>query len=212
MTLERAGALALIFGTIAMMGVMAVHPSGHVSSDPAIAAHMLMVNVIVHALAIANAPLLTFGIFALTRSIGLDRPLPALALAFYAFGAVAVMCAAIMSGLVATRLIEASREAGADTALLHGLSQLEWYLNQSFATVHVALFSVAIALLALSWPGKNLLSAILQISGLVVGIGVFAWLASGTLTLDVHGMGAVVLIQGVWSILAGFALLTRQTP
>ena len=28
MTIERAGALALILGTVAMLGVMALHPSG----------------------------------------------------------------------------------------------------------------------------------------------------------------------------------------
>jgi hypothetical protein len=210
--IERAGALALVLGTLAMLGIMALHPAGHISGHAAEVARVLRLGVIVHALAIGTAPLLTFGVFVLTRSIGLDRPLSALALAFYSFGAVAVMCAAIMSGLVAPRLIEAALAPGGDSAVLHGLSQLEWYLNQSFATVHVALFSIAIVLLSLAWPEENARGATIQISGFIVGIGVFAWLVSGTLTLDVHGMGAVVLLQGMWTLLVAFGLLARVRP
>ena len=210
--IERAGAVALILGTLATFAVMGLHPAGHISGHAAEVARVLRLGIVVHALAIGTAPLLTFGVFALTRNIGLDRPLASLALAFYTFGAVAVMCAAIMSGLVAPRLMEAGLAPGADSAILHGLSQLEWYLNQSFATVHVALFSIAIVLLSLCWPEKNALGATIQISGFTVGIGIFAWLVSGALTLDVHGMGAVVLLQGIWILLVAFGLLARARP
>lgn len=201
MTNERAGAIALIAGTIAMLGVMALHPSGiHAGPDASMA---LRVGLIVHAVAIATTPLLTFGFFTLSRHIGFDRPLSALAFVFFAFGAVAVMLAAAMSGLVATRLIE----AGAN----HDLLQLEWYLNQAFATIHVAMFSVSFVLYALAWPHKGALGAALQIAGFAVGLGVLAWLFSGTLTLNVHGMGAVMLAHGLWIVLAGLALLA-STP
>jgi hypothetical protein len=33
----------------------------------------------------------------------------------------------------------------------------------------------------------------------MIGVGVFAWLVSGALELNVHGMGAVVIAQGLWS-------------
>ena len=46
-----------------------------------------------------------------------------------------------------------------------------------------------------------------QVAGIVVGAGILAWLFSGTLTLNVHGMGAVVMAQGDWFILAGVGLL-----
>jgi hypothetical protein len=160
--------------------------------------------------AIATAPLLTFGFFALTRSIGFGNTPATLAFFFYLFGAVAVMLAATMSGLVAPRLIEARMAAAAtDQSMIHALLRLEWYLNQSFAQIHVALFSGAIALWALGWPDKGILGAAIQIAGLVIGIGVFAWLVSGSLMLDVHGMGAVVLAQGAWFVLAAFGLLAR---
>jgi hypothetical protein len=212
MKLERAGAMALILGTAAMIGVMALHPAG-VPHGPG-ASGVLRLGLIVHAVAIATAPVLTFGFFVLTRSFGFSNAPATLAFFFYLFGAIAVMMAATMSGFVAPRLIEAQMAAsGADQAMIHALLRLEWYLNQSFATLHVALFSGAIALWALSWPDKGVLAAIIQITGLAVGLGVFAWLVSGTLTLNVHGMGAVVLAQSVWIVLAAVGLLVRdQNP
>ena len=108
-------------------------------------------------------------------------------------------------------LIQALAAAtGPDKELLHGLLRLEWYLNQSFATLHVGFFSAAIVLYAAAWPEKGLIAAAIQIAGFVIGIGVFAWLVSGTLTLNVHGMGAVVIAQGAWFILAAIGLATRK--
>jgi len=200
MTIERAGAAALILSTIVMVGVMALHPTGiHQGSDRDAT---LYLGLIVHAAAIGVAPVLSFGFFALTRNIGFDRWAAVLGFMFYLFGALAVMLAASMSGLVAPRLIE----AGAN----HDLLRFGWYLNQAFATAHAAMFSVAILLYALAWPGKGVLGFAVQIVGFMAGLGILAWLFSGTLTLDVHGMGAVVLAQGAWIILAAFAMLGRN--
>ena len=209
MTLERTGAAALIGGTLAMLGVMALHPSG--VPHNADADRVILLGIVVHGVAIAVAPLLTFGMFALSRSIGFAKSASALAFFFYLFGAITVMLAATMSGLVAPRLIQSMMSAsGAEKDLLHGLLRLEWYLNQSFATLHVGFFSAAIALYALAWPEKGILAAAIQIAGFIVGIGVFAWLVSGTLTLNVHGMGAVVVAQGAWFVLAAVGLFVRK--
>lgn len=206
-TMERAGALALVLGTIAMIGLMALHPTSHATGSAKATMHLGM---IVHAVAIATAPLLTFGFIAFTRSIGWNSPPAVLALVIYAFGSVAVMIAAAMSGLVAPQLMAWRTEGAADQALIHGLAHLGWFINQAFATIHVGLFSAAIALWAVSWPERGVLATLVQILGLLVGIGVFAWLVSGTLTLDVHGMGAVVLAQGLWIVVAAIALLQRD--
>ncbi len=209
MKIERAGALALITGTAAMLGVMALHPSGvgHSAEAPG----LLRLGVIVHAVAIGSAPVLTFGAYAISRNLGFS-PAAALAFFFYLFGAVMVVLAATMSGFVATKLIDLQLAASAtDRDMLHALLRLEWYLNQSFATLHVGFFSAAIALYAFAWPEKGLIAAAVKIVGFIVGIGVFAWLVSGTLTLNVHGMGAVVILQGVWFVLAAVGLLARPS-
>jgi len=198
MTNERAGAIALIAGTLAMIAVMAHHPEG-IHQGPGAAA-MLRLGVIVHALAIASTPVLTFGMFALTRYLT-ATPAATLAFVFYVFGALAVMLAASMSGLVAPRLIE----AGAS----HDLLRFGWYLNQAFATIHVGMFSAAILFYALAWGSKSLMAAVVQIAGFIIGLGILAWLVSGTLTLNVQGMGAVVFAQGLWIVLAAVAMLTQ---
>jgi hypothetical protein len=197
MSNERMGAGALIAGTLAMIGLMALHPSG-IHRGPGADA-MLHLGLIVHGVAIATAPVMTFGFFVLTRRIGFDNGFAVLGFFSYVFGAFAVMVAATMSGLVAPQLIQADAS--------HDLLRFGWYLNQAFATLHVALFSAAILLYALGWPGKGVLTAVVQVVGFVVGVGILAWLFSGTLKLDVHGMGAVVLAQGIWFILAAIALL-----
>lgn len=199
MTFERAGALALIAGTLAMIVVMAHHPEGiHQGPD---AAAMLRLALIVHAVAIAATPVLTFGMFAVTRYLG-ATPAATLGLVFYAFGALTVMLAATMSGLVAPRLIE----AGAN----HDLLRLSWSSNQSFATIHVGMFCAAILFYALAWGSKGVMAAVVQVTGFIIGLGVLAWLVSGTLTLNVQGMGAVVLAQGLWFVLAAIAMLIER--
>lgn len=198
MTNERAGAVALITGTLVMMAVMGLHPEG-IHAGPGADAK-LRLGVIVHALAIATAPVLTFGMYAVTRYLG-ATPAATFAFVCYVFGALVVVLAASMSGLVAPRLMA----AGVDRDLL----RFGWYLNQAFATVHVAMFSAAILFYALAWRAKGVTAAAVQILGFIVGLGVLAWLVSGTLTLNVHGMGTVVLAQGFWIILAAWAMLTQ---
>ena len=51
MTIERAGALALILGTVAMLGVMALHPSG--VPHNADAGRVMLLGIVVHGVAIA---------------------------------------------------------------------------------------------------------------------------------------------------------------
>lgn len=152
--------------------------------------------------------MLAFGFVALTRFIGFQRPLAVLALTFYAFGTVAVMGAATMSGFVMPQLVEAAHAPGAaQTGVYYqGLAQLTHWLNQGFAHVHVALMSVALALYALAWPGKGVPAWAMRGLGLVVGVGVLAWQLSDTLVLNVHGMGAVVIAHGVWTLAAAAAL------
>lgn len=210
MKFEQAGALALILGALGGIAVMALHPAG-VSVHDGATVHGLDLNLIVHALAIGLAPILTFGFVAVTRSLGFDRPMPVLALVFYAFGAIAVVLAASMSGLVAPHLIEAYKGAsGTEKDMIHQLLHLEFGLNQAFAKVHVAMFSAAILLFALAWSGQGMFGAVIRLVGVLVGVGILAWLGSGTLTLNVHGMGAVVLVQSIWTVLAAIGLLGRK--
>lgn len=202
MKLEKAGALALIGGMAAYLALMAVHPT---HSDGGAVIGPITLNGLVHGTAIVSAPVLLFGAVVLTRFLGFERPLPLLGVCFYAIGTVAVMGAASMSGLVMERLVEAAHTPGAGESGVpfQGLANLTHWINQAFAHVHTAMMSIAILCWSLGWPGK---AWIVRGLGVVVAVGILAWQLSGTLTLTVHGMGAVVILQALWTFAAAGAL------
>ncbi len=194
----RAGALAIVVGVIASVALMAAHPTG----VGAMQIGPFDLNEIVHAVAVLATPLLVFGAFALTKVI--DRPLAGLALAFYVFGCVAVMSAATMSGFVMTQLVEAAHTPGASRTGVdfQGLAELTHWHNQAYAGVYTGLAAIAVLLWSIAWRGATVQRAL----GIVVGGGTLAWLVTGTLTLNIHGMMAVTLGQGVWMLFAASAM------
>lgn len=215
MSMDRWGAGALILGSVAYILLMAVHPS-HVG--PPVLGH-LSLSALVHGTALFITPILAFGYAVLAWRLGLDRPLPALGLSFYAFAAIIVMLAGTMSGLVIPEIAEAAhdppRGAPADPEALRAqLQQLATYtiwLNRSFAQLHVGLFSVAMVLWSFAWPSRGLADWIVRILGLAIGAGVLAWQLSGSLTLNAqHGALAVALAHSLWTIMAASLLLRRE--
>lgn len=206
MSWRRAGAWALVLGMLGYIAVMAAHPS-HAGGAPIIGA--ISLNGLVHGAAIAIAPLLLFGATMLSRHISFERPLAVLALSFYAVGAVAVMLAATMSGFVMPEIAAAAHapDAAASGTNFQALAALTRWLNQAFAHLHTALMCVAIFAWSLAWPGRTSGAWALRILGFAVALGILGWQLSGALTLDIHGMGAVVIGQAVWIIAAAAAML-----
>ncbi len=208
MSSERAGALALVFGMLAYIAIMAAHPS-HASGPPIIGA--ITLNALVHGAAIVIAPVLAFGAAMLTRHLGFERPLAVLGLSFYAFGTVTVMLAATMSGFIMPEVVAAAHAPDlAQGESYRQFAHYTFWLNQAFANTHAALMSLGILCWSLAWPGKTIGAWALRVLGVAVGLGVLAWQMSGTLVLDIHGMGAVVLAQAVWTIAAATALVRQS--
>lgn len=86
------------------------------------------------------------------------------------------------SGFVQAELFGAMREAGeAESTTLRTLSHFTYAFNQSFAAVGVVASAVAIGLLLAQ--------------------------ASGYLSFDVGGFGAVILVQSAWFVGSGIDLL-----
>jgi hypothetical protein len=187
---QRKGGIALIASSACWLVTMALHPFPHDLHDP----RMQLLGVVVHALAIFAVPLAGLGAVALTRQTG-----STLALAFHAFALVCGMLAATMSGLLVTWL--ASLGAPADSMRLAGL------LNQAFSMVYAAGSSIALVLWSVAaWRGRSLPRA-LCIYGAALGALTAVLVVSGSLRLDVHGFGAVVLSQAVFFVAAAVRLL-----
>lgn len=197
----KAGAAALIFGWLAYIGLMAVHPThlggpslGHVDLNDA-----------VHWTALLALPVLAYGYLEMARWLGTDRPLPLLGLSFIAFSLVTGMGAGTMNGLVMPEVLHAGPGEGMGPESLEALRHVVWWINQGFSAVHYALAAIGTGVFGLAWlsrPGGRPLG----VAGLAVGAGFLAWMATGTWRPDVHGAGVVVLALGAWSISAGFAM------
>lgn len=203
---SKAGSAALIFGWLAYIGLMAVHPThlggpslGHVDLNDA-----------VHWTALMAMPVLACGYVGMARRLDLNTPLPLLGLCFMIFSLFAGMGAGIMNGLVMPEVMRSAAEQETSPDSLEALRHLVWWTNQGFAAIHYALAAVGTGLFGLAWmrqPGGRGLG----IAGVAVAAGFLVWLATGLWRPDVHGALIVVLAIGAWSISAGFAM-RREAP
>jgi hypothetical protein len=189
------------------MGIvtMALHPTGHdIARDP----HgQGLLNVLVHAIAIASVPVVFYGGLALTRLLGQEGVLAEMALIVFGISGVATLMAATASGFLAPGLIGAASSMEGDGKLIaQALLHYNYSVNHAFAKVLVAASSAAMGL----WSVEILRTRLLRQGPGVLGCAVaglaLVALASGHLRLDIHGMGAVVLAQAVWFVTVGMEL------
>lgn len=210
MKVESVYGSSLIAGTLAGMVTMVLHPTG--SQLLADVQRVAPVAVAVHALALAGLAITFFGTIGLTRRLSLDGEGAIAGLVAYGMAAVAVLIAAVASGLLATGLASHLAVAsGTDRELTAALFNYTGQINQAFARVYAIASSVAILL----WSGAIISHGRLArgsgILGVVVGVLALLAVTIGHMRLDVHGMGAVVLTQGAWMITMG-VLLIRARP
>jgi hypothetical protein len=202
---EALGGAAMVAGAAAELITMAFHPTGgDIARDVVGGAAR---NVGVHALALSAVPLSFYGALALTRRLSRRRAVAELALTFYAASSLAAVMAVVASGFLATELVV--RMAGLEgeaRALAHALLHYTGSVNQAFARVLVAAASVAIGLWSVAIVRTGLLRRATGVFGCIAAPLTLAVLLSGHLRLDVHGFGAVVLVQSLWLVLVGLEL------
>lgn len=214
MALDRWGAGALIVGSVAYIALMAVHPS-HVGTP--VIAH-LSLSALVHGTALFVGPLFAFGYWVLAMRLGLERGLPAVGLAFAVIGVMFGMMAGTMSGLVIPEIVAAAHSphgSSVDPEALQRQLQAQAnytvWLNRSFATIHYAMFSVAMIAWCIAWTQSGVVGWAVRLLGFVLGAGVLAWLISDHGDLDArHGALVVTLAQYLWTVLAASLLLSPR--
>lgn len=205
MSMKRAGGVALIAGAAIYIALMAVHPS-HGGGPNIIGTFSL--SAVVHAAALIGKPILVFGFVVLTQAQGSERPLPLLALSFYALAALFTMFAGTLSGVVFPKLIEVAHAPGADIASIQAFARYTTWLNRSFAQVHFDLASIAILIWSLGWRGGGVLDRAVRGCGVAVGASVIAWQLSGTINFEARqGALLITLGHGLWTMLAAATLL-----
>jgi hypothetical protein len=200
---------ALIAGALAGMMTMAMHPTGNqLLAD---VQHMAPLGVAVHALALAALPVSFFGAIGLSRALGSSSNAALAGLVAYGMAQLAVMIAAVASGLLAPALaVQMVSTTGAEHDVAAALFHYTGAINQAFAKVFVIASSSAILLWSVTILAHGQLARAAGVLGAIVGVLALFAVAIGHLRLDVHGFGAVVLCQGIWMIAVG-VLLMRQT-
>ncbi|HEY7405086.1 MAG TPA: hypothetical protein VIB39_16285 [Candidatus Angelobacter sp.] len=199
--------MALIAGMVGTIITMALHPTAHDLTAPGHSEAMSQLNVAVHSLALVCIPILFLGAIGLTKRLNAPDRLALAGLVLFGFAEVAVMIAAVASGLIAPGLIHHMMAAEPGTASVWtAVLALNGHINQAFALVFVVASSAAIVL----WS-----SAILENRAFVRVLGIYGWVlgpvtilavVSGHLRLNVHGFGLVVLLQAIWFITAAVQL------
>lgn len=208
MTDDRKGSLALIAGSTGTLVTMGFHPSGHelLEAGNRLGA-MAWLAAGVHTLAIASLATLFLGALALSRRLAAPDRLATAALVAYGLAVVAGLGAATASGFVGPGLVRELATSEADAAV-------EWRLllayngrvNQAFAKILVTTSSLAIALWSASLVRRRAIARGVGLYGLVLSTALVLALASGHLSLGVHGFGLVTLGQAIWFIGAGVFL------
>lgn len=203
---DTLGGWSLILGSAMLLATMALHPTG---ADIARAPDSQgLLNVVVHSLAIASLPLLLYGAIVLASRLSVAGAAPELALVSFGLATIATLVAGTASGFLAPPLIlQATTEQGVAQALLH----YNGSMNQAFARIEVAASSAAIAIWSAEIVRTRALARGTGVFGLLVGIVVLVALFSGHLTLNVHGMGAVVLLQSAWFVGSGLELVRTSS-
>lgn len=209
-TSDRPAGIALIAGSLVGLVVMALHPTGRDLFHSGHFESVLQLSTAVHLLALGSTPLMFLGALGLSRRLSFASNLVIAALAFYAFSLIAVMNAAIMSGLVnssVARMMSTATPPESDTWSV--LFHYTGHLNQSYALVYVVGSSLAIFLWSLFMARTAVLSRGIGIYGCIIAPITALAVLAGHVRLDVHGFGAIILTQSIWFILVGQNLCRR---
>ena len=175
---------------------------------------MIRLNVAVHALALISLPVSFLGTMGLSQRLASPNRLALTALVIYGFAMLAVMNAAVFSGLAATdlaRQITAAMPGPVDVWRI--AFRYNGDLNQAFALVYVVASSLAIMLWSLVMLRSGVLSRGLGIYGCISGLAALVAVPFGQQKLQVHGFGGLVfLTQAIWMVVAGGLLWNNREP
>jgi hypothetical protein len=206
---ERVAAIVLIAAPLLEILAMAHHPTVHPQDAVQLVTRikeLAPLAALVHGFLIALlvATLLALSEFSIWR--GLRRAPVRAALMAYGTGVVLMICAALVSGLVAPRIAGAGADlVPTDAVLVTKLVAVAMLFNQAFARCGAILMSLGIC----AWSMDLLRDRHILLGGFgtVCGIGGGLAVLSGLLRLDVHGAMAVTVLDAVWTVGVGWHVL-----
>jgi hypothetical protein len=204
---NRLGGLALILGAISGIITLTFHPAGGQHRvTPAQFEVLIAVIIGVHVLAIAGLPVSFAGALALTHRIDSPLRLALFGLIIYAFGTVAVMAAATMSGLVTPGILRETAGHAAAGDQWHMFMSYTHSINQAFAKIGAVAFCLAILLWSTVILKNRVMPLGLGIYGVLSSIAIVVTILIGKLDVELHGFRVITLAQAIWFVAAGICL------
>lgn len=121
------------------------------------------------------------------------------------------MIAAAMSGLIATSLADVIPKL-AGTARDAAMQQFHYTgsLNQAFAKIYVCLPASAFLFWSVAMRDTGGFPRALSRFGIILGAVQLIAIASGKLPVNVHGLGAVILLQSIWVLWVAKVLMRAR--
>ncbi len=213
MTTDAKAGLTLILGSIASLAIIGLHPTGPDILATSMHGGANALNMGVHALAIAAEVLMVIGTLGLTLRLAGQRDLAVSAFVVYALGMVALIIAAVASGLIATSVLAGAAEAeGAARDAMLNWFHYTGHVNQAFAKVGFSLSAAAIVLWSVAMI-RDGFSRGLGAYGIIVGAAMLAGFVLSRGRLVMHGFGGLLMLgQAIWTIAAGWILLRTTRP
>jgi hypothetical protein len=209
----RAAGVILIVATVGELFAMAHHPHSQ-PADIDTVAHGLMATAglaaWVHGILIGLMLLIAYGLSEFVLLAGATRPLVRAGTIGYATGVVLMIGAALVSGFVVSDTVRSlgSPPAG-DGQLLQALLIYCRVLNRSCANAASVAMSAGIGCWSVALLRESGLWRLSGGLGCAVALIPAVGLLSGAMSLNVFGMSAVVVIQGVWYVAVAVLLLRR---
>jgi hypothetical protein len=203
---NRSAGLTLIIGVTAPLLIIGMHSTaGDLTGDSG--SRQVVVNYLVHGVALAAQPLVFLGLLGVSRYLEWSEMAIA-ALVVYGFGIVAVLPAAVLSGFVAPDVIERMRVTGATPdARYEALLAYTGFLNQGFARINVIASGAAVTFWGCAMWRRRRFPRATAVIGMVVGTALAVGTLTGYLRLNVRGIVIVTLLQAIWMVLVAVHLL-----
>jgi hypothetical protein len=193
---------------------MSLHPTLHLGAAPTPAelTKLARMDRVVHGLATAGVILVFLGTLALTRRLAAGNRLSLAALVVYGFAVAAIVVAATLDGFVAADLVDRMAAGGPKLDSLWMLLDYNTRIVVALSAMYVMGTSIAIFLWSLAALQTRRLAVGLGWYGLIAAALIMLALLSGHVRLDVHGFGAIWLMQSIWFIAAGCLLMRLPIP
>jgi hypothetical protein len=210
---QRPAGIVILAGSILSVFAMAHHPSVSASGAAAMAemAREAGLAGLVHGTLIAMMVAMIYGFWVFAERLDLSAGVVRLGTVSYVAGVGAMIGAALISGFVVAAL--GASYAGAEAGAIEAASPVLAFghaANQALAKLGVIAMSAAILLWSVRLTGRTGADRAIGWLGVAIGVLPAALLLSGQLRLDVAGMGAVVIAQGVWNVAVGTQLIRRR--